>query len=104
MPAGGIEIADVEQELAQAEAEKHAVYFVLEGATLEVAKIGKGYDILNCDDHFSFLKRHSKDPATYRPDIAHQVRFWFSFGRCFFQFFCKNCNHLLSILRIRRLF
>jgi rRNA small subunit pseudouridine methyltransferase Nep1 len=87
MPAGGIEIADVEQELAQAEAEKHAVYFVLEGATLEVAKIGKGYDILNSDDHFSFLKRHNKDPATYRPDIAHQVRVWSLFETSFFPCF-----------------
>ena len=74
MPAGGIEIVDVQEELAHAEAQKHAVYFVLQGANLEVAKVGKGYDLLNCDDHNSFLRRNGKDPAQYRPDIAHQVR------------------------------
>lgn len=53
---------------------KHGVYFVLEGASLEVAKVGKNYELLNCDDHINYLKRHGKDPAQYRPDIAHQVR------------------------------
>ena len=46
--------------------------FVLEKATLETAKVGKGYQILNCDDHANFLRRHGKDPADYRPDIIHQ--------------------------------
>ena len=44
--------------------------FVLEKATLETAKVGKGYQILNCDDHANFLRRHGKDPANYRPDIC----------------------------------
>ena len=73
MPIGGIEAPDIEQETAAVEAKKHAVYFVLEGANLEVAKVGKNYELLNCDDHASFLRRHGKDPASYRPDIAHQV-------------------------------
>eukprot|EP00889_Picochlorum_renovo_P003467 jgi/Picre1/30497/NNA_005861.t1 len=68
MPAtGGIEITDIEDERAQEEAEKQGVYFVLEQATLEVAKVGKGYDLLNCDDHYSFLKKHGKDPAHIDP-------------------------------------
>ena len=46
--------------------------FVLEKATLETAKIGKGYQILNCDDHANFLRRHGKEPADFRPDIVHQ--------------------------------
>ena len=46
--------------------------FVLEKATLETAKIGRGYQILNCDDHANFLRRHGKDPAHFRPDIVHQ--------------------------------
>lgn len=46
--------------------------FVLEKATLETAKIGKGYQILNCDDHANFLRRHGKEPANFRPDIVHQ--------------------------------
>jgi EMG1/NEP1 methyltransferase len=74
MSAGGIETQDVEIEAAAVEATKHAIYFVLEGANLEVAKVGKNYELLNCDDHANFLKRHGKDPASYRPDISHQVR------------------------------
>lgn len=49
------------------------VIFVLEGANLEVAKVGKGYQLLNCDDHANFIKRNNKDPAEYRPDICHQA-------------------------------
>lgn len=29
--------------------------------------------LLNCDDHRTFLLRHKKDPALYRPDICHQA-------------------------------
>ncbi|CAI5953202.1 unnamed protein product [Closterium sp. NIES-65] len=49
------------------------VIFVLEKASLEVAKVGKTYVLLNCDDHASFLRKHGKDPALYRPDICHQA-------------------------------
>lgn len=69
----GIEAPDADQEAAAAVATKRTAYFVLEGANLEVAKVGKNYELLNCDDHISFLKRHGKDPASYRPDICHQV-------------------------------
>ena len=47
--------------------------FVLEKATLETAKIGKGYALLNCDDHANFIKRHGKQPTDFRPDICHQA-------------------------------
>lgn len=50
------------------------VYFVLERATLEPAKVGKDYAMLNCDDHSAFLRKHKRDPANYRPDILHQAR------------------------------
>lgn len=33
----------------------------------------QGYQLLNCDDHATFLRKHNKDPALYRPDIAHQA-------------------------------
>ena len=33
----------------------------------------QGYQLLNCDDHASFLRRHGKDPAQYRPDICQQA-------------------------------
>ncbi|KDD76821.1 EMG1/NEP1 methyltransferase [Helicosporidium sp. ATCC 50920] len=70
---GGIDAPDAEEELRAAAAGRQSVIFVLEGATLEVAKVGKNYELLNCDDHVSFLKRHGKDPAAYRPDICHQT-------------------------------
>lgn len=49
------------------------VWFVLEKASLEVAKVGKNYQLLNCDDHANFLRKHKRDPAQYRPDILHQA-------------------------------
>lgn len=33
----------------------------------------QAFVLLNCDDHASFLRRHDKDPALYRPDICHQA-------------------------------
>jgi rRNA small subunit pseudouridine methyltransferase Nep1 len=70
---GGIEIAALEEEHAAATTEKQSVIFILENANLETAKVGKNYELLNCDDHTSFLKRHKRDPALYRPDICHQA-------------------------------
>ncbi|TQD72160.1 hypothetical protein C1H46_042300 [Malus baccata] len=46
--------------------------FILEKASLEVAKVGKTYQLLNSDDHSNFLRKNKKDPALYRPDIVHQ--------------------------------
>ena len=42
--------------------------------SLPLLQVGKNYELLNCDDHANFLRRHGKDPALYRPDICHQVR------------------------------
>ena len=47
--------------------------FVLENASLEVGKVGKTLQLLNCDDHNNFLRKKRKDPADYRPDICHQA-------------------------------
>lgn len=33
----------------------------------------QNYQLLNCDDHANFLRKHKRDPALYRPDITHQV-------------------------------
>ncbi|XP_022743244.1 ribosomal RNA small subunit methyltransferase NEP1-like isoform X3 [Durio zibethinus] len=52
---------------------KHGVIFVLEKASLEVAKVGKSYQLLNSDDHANFLRKNHKNPADYRPDIVHQL-------------------------------
>uniref|UniRef100_A0A7R9V8V0 Ribosomal RNA small subunit methyltransferase NEP1 n=1 Tax=Chlamydomonas euryale TaxID=1486919 RepID=A0A7R9V8V0_9CHLO len=71
--AGGLEPPSVEAEAAAAAEAQHGVIFVLEEAQLEVAQVGKAYVLLNCDDHQNFLRKHSKDPALYRPDICHQA-------------------------------
>ncbi|XP_059646146.1 uncharacterized protein LOC132290836 isoform X2 [Cornus florida] len=52
---------------------KTGVIFILEKASLEVAKVGKSYQLLNSDDHANFLRRNNRNPADYRPDIAHQA-------------------------------
>jgi hypothetical protein len=31
------------------------------------------YQLLNCDDHATYLLKHKRDPALYRPDITHQA-------------------------------
>ncbi|XP_063701307.1 ribosomal RNA small subunit methyltransferase NEP1 [Culicoides brevitarsis] len=45
---------------------------ILEGAQLETIKIGKAFELLNCDDHPNLLRKHNRDPGTCRPDITHQ--------------------------------
>ncbi|KAM0029942.1 putative tRNA (pseudouridine(54)-N(1))-methyltransferase [Helianthus debilis subsp. tardiflorus] len=49
------------------------VIFVLEKASLEVAKVGKSYQLLNSEDHANFLRKNNRNPAEYRPDISHQA-------------------------------
>nr|XP_008118460.1 PREDICTED: ribosomal RNA small subunit methyltransferase NEP1-like [Anolis carolinensis] len=46
---------------------------ILEGASLETVKVGKTYELLNCDKHKSLLLRNGRDPGVVRPDITHQV-------------------------------
>lgn len=45
---------------------------VLENACLEAVKVGKVYELLNCDRHKSYIIKHKKDPSDCRPDILHQ--------------------------------
>ncbi|KAI3756264.1 hypothetical protein L1987_56083 [Smallanthus sonchifolius] len=49
------------------------VVFILEKASLEVAKVGKTYQLLNSEDHAHFLRKNNRNPAEYRPDISHQA-------------------------------
>jgi rRNA small subunit pseudouridine methyltransferase Nep1 len=65
----GIPIAPSELNVAN----KPKIVFILERASLEVAKVGKTYQLLNSDDHASFLRRNNRNPADYRPDIVHQA-------------------------------
>ncbi|KAL6326274.1 hypothetical protein AAG906_004771 [Vitis piasezkii] len=52
---------------------KTGVTFILERACLEVAKVGKSYQLLSSEDHANFLRKNNKNPAEYRPDILHQA-------------------------------
>ncbi|XP_019188123.1 PREDICTED: ribosomal RNA small subunit methyltransferase NEP1 [Ipomoea nil] len=63
----GIPVVSAEQ------SKKPGIIFILERASLEIAKIGKTYQLLNSDEHSNFLKRNNRNPAEYRPDIAHQA-------------------------------
>jgi rRNA small subunit pseudouridine methyltransferase Nep1 len=46
---------------------------VLEQANLETIKIGKVYELLNCDRHKNQLLKYKRDPnSNARPDITHQ--------------------------------
>lgn len=49
------------------------VHVILVQCSLETVKTKRGFELLNCDDHQGICKRHGRDPASYRPDIVHQV-------------------------------
>ncbi|KAF7238157.1 Ribosomal RNA small subunit methyltransferase NEP1 [Varanus komodoensis] len=51
---------------------KRRLLVILEGASLETVKVGKTYELLNCDKHKSLLLRSGRDPGRSRPDITHQ--------------------------------
>lgn len=42
--------------------------------TLGRHRLAQTYQILNCDDHANYLRKHKRDPKDYRPDILHQAR------------------------------
>ncbi|KAG2425742.1 hypothetical protein HYH02_014958 [Chlamydomonas schloesseri] len=73
MVAGGLQPPSIDEEEAAARAVGQGVIFILDDAQLEVAQVGKTYQLLNCDDHATYLRKHKKDPALYRPDICHQA-------------------------------
>jgi len=45
---------------------------ILERASLETVKVGKNYELLNCDKHKHLIKKYKKDASACRPDITHQ--------------------------------
>lgn len=45
---------------------------VLEKASLETIKVGKTYELMNCDKHRKLMLKYKKNPTDYRPDITHQ--------------------------------
>ncbi|KAL8459271.1 hypothetical protein ACS0TY_036669 [Phlomoides rotata] len=52
---------------------KGRVIFILERASLEIAKVGKTYQLLSSDEHANYLVRNKRNPADYRPDITFQA-------------------------------
>ncbi|CAK9209940.1 unnamed protein product [Sphagnum jensenii] len=70
---GPSSVSDAAAPVPAPSAEDGGVIFVLEKASLEAAKVGKNYQLLNCEDHATFLKKHKRDLALYRPDILHQA-------------------------------
>ncbi|KAK8705374.1 hypothetical protein V6N13_048977 [Hibiscus sabdariffa] len=72
-PAKRASIEKPTKEVEVIKRHKNGVIFVLERASLEVAKVGKSFQLLNSDDHANFLRKNNKNPADYRPDITHQA-------------------------------
>jgi len=75
------EVRSATPRLAKTAAERETqrrVIVVLDGAPLEVVKVGgksakdARHHLLNSDDHAGVLRRHGRPAADMRPDIAHQ--------------------------------
>ncbi|XP_037092368.1 ribosomal RNA small subunit methyltransferase NEP1-like [Pollicipes pollicipes] len=70
---------DAERDLPQATlptslaaSRQRRLIVILENAQLEAVKIGRSFELLNSDDHASFLRKNGRDIGSSRPDIAHQ--------------------------------
>ncbi|XP_065857419.1 uncharacterized protein [Euphorbia lathyris] len=55
------------------ESSKSGVIFVLEKASLTLAFVGRKFQILNPDEHGTFLRKKNMNPYDYRPDIVHEA-------------------------------
>ncbi|KAI6080015.1 hypothetical protein LUU34_01439000 [Aix galericulata] len=66
------EAAEEAPPAAKRAAGQRRLLVVLEGASLETVKVGKTFELLNCDKHKAMLLRSGRDPAAVRPDITHQ--------------------------------
>ncbi|ELR24690.1 EMG1 nucleolar protein, putative [Acanthamoeba castellanii str. Neff] len=45
---------------------------ILENASLETVKVGNNYELLEGDEHKSFMKKRKREDQEARPDIVHQ--------------------------------
>lgn len=70
---GGLAPPPIEVEQKRDADRRRRVVFVLEGATLETARLGGQICLLNADDHKSYLAKHGKEISNYRPDILHHA-------------------------------
>lgn len=64
---------DDEESSEKISSDDRKIIVILDQASLEIVKTKTGdFQLLNCDDHQSLMKKFHKDPAKYRPDIIHQ--------------------------------
>lgn len=70
---GGLQPPCKDEEEQEVKDSKRQVIFVLEGARLEVVKLGFKCVLLNSDDHKTYLAKHERKIQDYRPDICHQA-------------------------------
>lgn len=67
------EVESEEEDVTTDSTKQQQVYIILDGAQLETVKTKKGdFQLMNCDDHVTIMKRTGKDPQMFRPDIVHQ--------------------------------
>jgi len=67
------DVNDDEDDKGTSSSQERQIIVILDLASLETVKTKKGdFQLLNCDDHVGLMKKYNKDPAQYRPDIAHQ--------------------------------
>ncbi|XP_076228137.1 ribosomal RNA small subunit methyltransferase NEP1 [Nomia melanderi] len=59
-------------QIAHIKNQEKRLIIILDKAQLESVKVGNSFELLNCDDHTSILKKNNRDPGTCRPDITHQ--------------------------------
>ncbi|XP_076441459.1 ribosomal RNA small subunit methyltransferase NEP1-like [Babylonia areolata] len=57
---------------AAAKKNQKRLIVILENATLETVKMGKVFELLNCDRHKNLGRKAKRDITQCRPDITHQ--------------------------------
>ena len=67
-----IDRARLEQTSKTAGKEEKRLIVVLEDAPLETVKSGKGFGLLNVDEHAHILRKVGREFTSARPDITHQ--------------------------------
>ena len=67
-----VDVSRLETVTRTCKAEEKRLIVVLESAHLETVKAGKGFGILNVDEHSGILKRQGREFSSARPDITHQ--------------------------------
>ncbi len=70
--AAQVDLDRLQQVNRAAKKEERRLIVVLEDACLETVKWGKGFGLLNVDEHSGILRKHGRDLTSARPDIAHQ--------------------------------